>query len=164
MAWDEDPGEPGGTATRALAKQIGLPVEEFVDVFGAGWQPLPNAEIDFDADPFGEGHIFGPWYIAGDPFQLMLRVRPEIEAVELARPKGSWAGHRLVWRPDTDSELVPLTGPWQETAGQVVKTLLRRRRTSFRYCRYCRELTPPEHRLDADLCQGCATIWHGVIY
>lgn len=126
-----------------------------------GGSPLPNAERDFDADPSGEGSLIGAWYIAGDPFQLMLRLRlrRDVEAVELARPKGSWAGHTLVWRPDTDSELVPLKDGWQDAAGKVVKALLRRRRSTFRYCCYCRELTAPEHRLDDYLYQDCGTTW-----
>ena len=92
MHWHEQTDERDDTVTRALAEQLDLPVQEFIEVFGAGWQALPNAGHDFDA-------LVGPWYIAGDPFQLMLRIRPDLEAVDVARPKGIWAGHSLVWRP-----------------------------------------------------------------
>jgi hypothetical protein len=163
MEWDERTDEAQDMVTRHLAEQLDLPVEEFIAVFGAGWQALPNAGHDFD-DSYGEGQIFGPWYIAGEPFQLMLRVRPDLEAVELARPKGIWVGHTLAWRPDFDGDAVPVGVRLLETAGPIVNAILKRRRQSFRYCRYCRRITAPEDRMDADLCHGCASIWQGVVY
>ena len=152
----EQTDERDDTVTRTLAEQLDLPVQEFIEVFGAGWQALPNAEHDFDA-------LVGPWFIAGDPFQLMLRIRPDLEAVDVARPKGILAGHSLVWRPSPDGNTIPLGSRLLETAGPIVNAILKRRRQSFRYCRYCRQITAPENRIDADLCQGCASTWQGVV-
>jgi len=45
----------------------------------------------------------------------------------------------------------------------MVGELLKRRRSGFRYCRYCRQVTPPELR-DGDSCMGCASRWEGVVY
>ena len=57
------------------------------------------------------------------------------------------------------------TGPeLLDAARPVIAEALRRRRAQFRYCRYCRRLTPPEERLESDVCYGCGSDWRGVVY
>jgi hypothetical protein len=154
---------PDPTPTETLAHVLGLPVDEFVEVFGAGWKSAPEQGHDFDADPSGIGNLFGPWFVAGDPFQLMLR--PMDGGAELAVPVGRWAGaHTLMWQAENRRFVPGFGDALLATALPVVTDVLRRRRGTFRYCRYCRRLTPPEERLEPDVCYGCGTAWRGVIY
>jgi hypothetical protein len=59
-------------------------------------------------------------------------------------------GDDVVLRPD-------------EVAHAVEQAVLRRRR-SFRWCRTCRRVTPPEHMHDSSECQGCAERYRGVVH
>lgn len=150
-------------STEALAREVGVSLEDFVEVFGTDWRLVPDQGIDFDADPDGVGNLYGPWYVAGEPYQLMLR--PGGDGVELGIPAGQWAGaHTLSWQSH-DRHFVPGTGPsLLVAAAPIVAHLLKRRRASFRYCRYCRRITPPEERLERDVCYGCGTAVRGIIY
>ena len=144
-----------------LADQLGLDVTTFVETFGAGWS---EAEVlhDFDADPSGGWESpFGPWYVAGRPAQLMLRVSHE--TIDLAVPHGEWYGvASLTLRP---GHVVSLTRPAGSAAcAAVVEDLLGERRSSLFFCRYCRSLTPPEYQHDPDVCMGCASQWLGIVY
>ena len=157
---DHQPSE----TTDALAAVLGIEVGAFADVFGAGWleESGPVAH-DFDADPSGGGgYPVTPWHIAGNPPQLMLRVFPH--GVFVARPEGVWrhGTHGLGYEP---SQQEYVAGQEVLTRGpDVVRRLLSARRRTFRYCRYCYDRVPPERRIDDDLCMGCATAWHGVVY
>ncbi len=99
-----------------LADQLGLDVTAFVETFGAGWS---EAEVmhDFDADPSGGWESpFGPWYVAGRPAQLMLRVSHE--TIDLAVPHGEWYGvASLTLRP---RHVVSLTRPAGSAACEAV--------------------------------------------
>ena len=144
-----------------LADQLHLDVLSFVETFGAGWTEAPVMH-DFDADPAGGWESpFGPWHVAGRPAQLMLRASRE--TIELAVPRGEWRElGRVTLVP---SHLISLTRPLDPAACEaVVKDLLRRRRSSLFFCRYCRVLTPPEYRQSAGVCMGCASDWLGVVY
>lgn len=72
-------------------------------------------------------------------------------------------GHELVIMP---GEVIALPRfLWSESStGMVIRELLRKRRSSFAYCRFCRPLTPPEYRWELDVGMGCAARWRGVIY
>ncbi len=159
------PGEPtrAVSATETLADMLSLALDDFADAFGAGWQLLPTQGHNFDADPSGMGNIFGDWYVAGEPFQITLR--PRDSGVELGIPVGQWVGaHGIFWE-SKDRRTVHGTGPQVlDAAPLVIAEILKRRRAKFRYCRYCRRLTPPEERLSADVCYGCGTEWRGIIY
>lgn len=155
--FDEDPRE----AAAYLAEQCGLPVQAFVETFGAGWQPMPVQLHDYDADPEGVGEILGLWSVAGEPFQICLR--PVEGGVELGMPVGHWVGHEMSWQVRR-RELVAEEAVDGRAASEAVARLLKARRSTFHYCRYCRVLTPPELRLDVDTCYGCASTWQGVVY
>jgi hypothetical protein len=154
---------PDPSTTEMLAEGLDLTVEQFVEVFGSGWRPLPDQGNYLDSDPEGWGNLFDPWYVAGEPFQLTLRPHPGW--MELGVPVGKWAGaHGLYWESH-DRRDVHGTGPEVlERAQPVVGELLKRRRSKFRYCRYCFSLVPPEERLEPTVCYGCGTTWRGVIY
>lgn len=98
MTLDLEPGNssPEPSTTEFLSHALGLAVRDFVDVFGAGWQSLPNDGTDLDSDPSGVGNIVGPWYVAGEPFQMALR--PHSDRVEIGVPVGRWIGsHGMYW-------------------------------------------------------------------
>lgn len=82
----------------------------------------------------------------------------------LAVPAGSWAGgtHDLVYQPAHQSYVSQFEVETPEVE-QLVRSLLRRRRSGFRYCCYCRSPTPPELRV-GDSCMGCASAWEGVVF
>jgi len=76
--------------TADLAAVLGMPDEEFARIFGAGRRESDGPVWhDFDSDPSGglEAEVT-PWFIAGDPPQLMARVF--YHGVLLAIPEGSW--------------------------------------------------------------------------
>lgn len=155
--------EPNERVTRTLAEQLDLPIVDFIGVFGSGWQEVPNPGHDYDADPAGKGDLLGEWSIAGEPFQLMLRILRDSACVEVARPRGIRSGSHAVWLPDA-SEVIPGGPRLLESAAPVIDALVRKRRQAFRYCSYCRRITAPEDRFSSDLCYGCASTWHGVVY
>lgn len=150
--------------TAELAGVLGLPASTFARTFGAQWHAAPGpTPHDFDSDPSGglEAEVT-PWFLGGSPPQLMARVFDH--GIFLATPEGSWAGgtHTLVYRPAEQRYLAAdeLDTP---TVEQLVRDLLRRRRSTFRYCRYCRRPTPPELRVE-DCCIECAGVWEGVVF
>ena len=144
------------TATEHLAEATGLSLHDFREVFGDGWFLLEEQGTDYDGDPTGSGWVFGPWYAAGSPVQLMLRPL-EQGRVELGVPSPRGRGAMVFWAVSDRVELAG--GPsLLESAPGVVTDLLRRRRSTFRYCRYCRSLTPPEGRVAADVCAACAGV------
>jgi hypothetical protein len=155
---------PDPSVTERLAHAVGLSLTEFVETFGASWTVAEESGTDFDADPSGSGNLFGRWYLTGEPVQLMLC--PSGSEVELAVPvgRGGGGGWRRVWQPAAQRTWLPAGQQLLWTAPAVVADFLRRRRSSFRYCRYCRVLTPPEDRLESDVCYGCGGAWRGVVY
>jgi hypothetical protein len=157
---------PDPSVTERLAHAVGLPLTEFVEIFGASWTLAGESGIDFDADPSGSGNLFGPWYLAGQPVQLMLRPSGrEVElAVPVARSGYGRVGWMHVWHPAAQWTMLPAGPQLLRTAPAVVADFLKRRRASFRYCRYCRVLTPPEDRLESDVCYGCGSAWRDVVY
>jgi hypothetical protein len=151
-AGSEDVAE---SADRVLAELLGVPVDEFVRVLGAGWRQETSLPED----------THERWFVAGEPPQLALGF--DGVDVFLARPFGRWAGtHQLLWHFDSRhrfrSEDVHLRPEGLiETADQIV----RRRRRSFRWCRICRELTAPEWFMrDEGYCMSCTTDHHHVVF
>ncbi|HKG49574.1 MAG TPA: hypothetical protein VKB14_03990 [Actinomycetales bacterium] len=148
-----------------LAAWFGVDLQQFIEVFGCGWRALDDEPHDWDADPTGgEEALFGPWYLSGEPPQLMFR-RLDDDAYELAPPKGVWAGgtHGLTYRA-VDRRSLPRRDFARAHPDRVIKDILRRRRSQFRYCRYCRALTPPELLTGAAECMSCAATYHGVVF
>jgi hypothetical protein len=163
VGMDSETGDPRvPSSTRVLAEKLALPLREFVTTFGAGWQMLPSHGIDFDADPTGSGDIFGPWYVAGNPYQLALR--PHDNGVEVGLPLAEWsAPGSLRWQVH-DRQHVAGGPDYAAAAGTAIAAMLAKRRRAFRYCRYCRNSTPPEGLLNPDTCYGCGTDWLGIVY
>ncbi|GAA2147107.1 hypothetical protein GCM10009844_24000 [Nocardioides koreensis] len=150
--------------TGELAEILGMPARDFAELFGAGWTENDGPVWhDYDSDPSGGGGLpVTPWMIAGDPPQLMIRVFHH--GVFLAQPEGEWrhGSHGLEYRPGLQRYLP--SDEFGTRGPEMIGELLRRRRRTFRYCRFCRGLTPPELRIDKDVCMGCGTEWYGVVY
>lgn len=150
--------------TADLAAVLGLSAAEFARTFGADWRGSPGpTPHDFDADPSGAlGADVTPWHVGGDPAQLMMRVFAH--GVFLALPEGTWAGgtHDLRYWPGRQ-QYIPRDEIATAETETAVRDLLRRRRSTFRYCRYCRQPTPPELQT-GDSCMGCASAWENVVY
>lgn len=86
------------------------------------------------------------------------------DGVELGQPVGTWRGPgELTWRVER-SHFVAMGPDWPSAVEPVVAELLRRRRRTFCYCGYCRRLTPPEGRLNGQMCYGCGSAWWGIVY
>lgn len=150
--------------THELADTLGMSALEFAELFGAGWaENEAEPWHDFDGDPSGGGGMPAtPWMIAGTPPQLMIRVFHH--GVFLAEPAGEWrqGTHGLEYQPRRQQYLARQE---LDSRGRAsVDELLRHRRRSFSHCRFCRERTSPELRVEKDVCMGCAAVWLGVVY
>ncbi len=142
-----------------LAEEAAMAPADFSRWFGAGWRAAPLTGLL----PWSPDRTTTPWCLSGAPVQLMLRAGQGI--VEVAIPAGVWehGTHGLVWLPH-EIETVDVRAADEEVVVAAVTRLLRRRRAGFRYCRYCRDLTPPEQRFEPDVCMACASRWLGVAY
>lgn len=158
---DEFPYDPA--ADEYLAGALGMAARDFVEMFGSGWSTDAPILPAVDAEPSGgRNGWFEPWFVSGRPAQLMLRVDDPV--AELAIPRGRWVygTHGLGYEPIERRRVVPRERP--DEAESVIREFLKRRRSGFRYCRYCRQITPPELRIASDCCMTCATIHQGVVY
>lgn len=162
----EPPAAVTARSTELLARELGLPTLEFVEVFGAGWQQLPEQPLDGEAalasHAAGRDELSGPWHVAGEPYQVALR--PQHDGVELGMPVGQWVGAGTLHWQIGERQHVAGGPDLAEAAQAAIAELLRARRRTFRYCRYCREQTAPEQLLNPDTCYGCGTEWLGVAY
>ncbi|GAB3283111.1 hypothetical protein GCM10027456_77510 [Kineosporia babensis] len=138
----------------ALAAQLSIDRDQFLDVYGAAWevleQPLDPGDIDQDDSK--------PWYVAGRPLQLMLQI--DGPRALIARPVGRWQGvYPLVYGPADAKEI---SGD-PATDKQMVAALLKARRATFRFCSLRRSQNAPEW-MTGSTCMGCASQWLGVVY
>lgn len=144
-----------GDETEALAATLMMEPGEFARLFGAEWRPVPLFWVGGDVDV-----LAGPWWVGGDPPQLMLRA--EDRGVSVAKPVGFWSGHELGYRP-VDPQFVGLADLRAPETAALLRRLVLSRRRGFRWCRYCRRPTPPELRVD-EVCMGCASTWDGIVF
>ena len=142
-----------------LAESVGLPVEEFVELFGMTWRPAPAQPHDYDADPTGLGDIFGPWYVLGEPEQVMARPDAHGPGIEIGRVRGYRAGGEMLqavdrrsFRPDELAD-----------AKACVQEVIRMRRRELRHCQYCLARFGPEGG-EGDACWGCQGGWLGMTH
>ena len=150
---------PDQSPAELLAGAMDLPVEEFVEHLGMAWRPSPEQPHDYDADPTGLGEIFGPWFVLGEPAQVMTRPDCSGPGLEVGRVRGYWAGGEMLqavdrrsFRPDELTD-----------AKAYVKEVIRLRRRELRHCRYCLTRFGPEGG-EGDACWGCQGGWLGVTY
>jgi hypothetical protein len=93
---------------------------------------------------------------------IVILVTPE--SIELRLPTVEWtmgaygpAASSRFWKhiesKTTDEELENL-----------LEEALKKRRSEFKDCQYCRNSFPPEHRHSEDVCHGCAEKYLGVVH
>jgi hypothetical protein len=144
--------EPETTSVDSiLAAAGGFSEEEFGQLFGFGWQPVEPTAVSTP-----------PVYLWGNPAQLGAQTS-EDGRLQLGQPRGSWPEpgelHMELVEPTVVDSSQPR--PMIET---FVADLLRRRRRTFTWCRYCGDPLAPEQRLERNVCHGCGTSVLGVVY
>lgn len=90
------------------------------------------------------------------------------EAVEFRLPTVEWtagthapvASSRL-WRRVEGLDLINLG---DERLEELVEAAKQARAGEWSTCRYCGERVPVEHRLNGDICHGCASKHEGVVF
>jgi hypothetical protein len=149
----------GDTATpetpdSRLAAAGGFSDEEFCDLFGLGWQRVEEPRQDelFAAETF----------LWGDPVQLAAEIG-EDGRLRLGTPSGSWGGPAGLDFHVADAVPLDVSMP-QPMIESLVRDLLRRRRRTFSWCRYCGKPLAPEDRMKRDVCYGCGTSVLGYVY
>lgn len=143
-----------GAGQHLLAAALGASDDDVLRALGAGWRP---ADV---ADDTG----WAQWFVSGEPAQVLVGVRGPTLVV--ARPDPRWDGgadpvtHAVEDREFATEDLVYQA----ELVAEEVERLARRRRQSFRWCRTCRTLNPPEHMHGRTECQDCAGRYRRVVY
>lgn len=79
---------------------------------------------------------------------------------------GVWNGPaELIYQFDDESAiLVPLDGEFPEMLSAAIEASALTYQNSFAKCGFCKKKFPPEWRESEELCFGCASEHHGVIY
>jgi hypothetical protein len=142
--------EPSPEVT-VLARAGGFATREFVELFGAQWR-LPGGLVSYE---------YPLVYVLGHPWQLAAVV--DDEGLSLGKPKPRW--HGIVEQYLEVVDRVPIDGtmPTAELV-EIAQRLMRSRRRSFSWCRYCARQIPPELRFDRNTCDSCGSIWYGYIH
>jgi hypothetical protein len=86
------------------------------------------------------------------------------EAIELRLPTIEWCGPH---DPRRSSRLWKRLDPDELDDAELLAKLSEARaarEAEFRVCRYCGGSFPPEHRIRADVCHGCASEHEGVAF
>lgn len=144
-----------------LTQVTGLDQRAFIDLFGAAWSRVGHEP---DGYRYDTDLLSAPvqLFVFGDPTQLAAKVTPIFPDVQLTigLPEVCWDGHTPTMSIIDEVEIsLPID---QEEVRHIVTRLLRKRRRTFRYCRYCGTVTPPEH--GGATCHGCRSQWLGVVF
>lgn len=131
-----------------LADLLGVRHADVVRALGTGWR---------QEDPF-EAANGVRWFVSGEPVQVAVGVQGP--SFVLARPLTRWEEGGLDLQPADRREfsrddLLHFPGLVAEAADEIAS----RRRRSFRWCRCCRQVRPPEWFIGAvRVCQRCEAI------
>ena len=79
------------------------------------------------------------------------------EAIELCLPTVEWHGPHAPAASSRRWKRVRARDLSDERIAELLIAARRARQRQFRRCRYCGERVPPEHRIDDDVCHGCAS-------
>jgi hypothetical protein len=116
---------------------------------------LPGAEVSRTRDA-----VQIDW---GGTEGIVVLVTPE--ALELRLPTVEWtcgsygpAASSRLWRR------VEWAAIGDGRLSALLRNCKRARARQFRRCKYCGERVPPEHRVSADVCHGCASRHEGVVF
>lgn len=149
----DDTAPPESPDSR-LAAAGGFSDGGFCDIFGVGWHPL---------EPISRDELFATEkFIWGEPVQLAADIDMD-GRLRVGLPSGSWSGACGLHFDILDPVPVDARMP-RKVIESFVRDLLRRRRRSFSWCRYCGRLLAPEDRVERDVCFGCGTSVLGHVY
>lgn len=146
----------GDMSTAELADVLRLPAGGLVDVIGGGWR---RADDIMQAQDL----TVREWYVSGDPEQVLMGVDGCV--VVLARPVGTWHGHRCGITPEdsvtfSSAELVSNSEVVRATIHGITAASRRR----IRWCRTCRSSFSPWHMDASGECHGCMAEHRGVTF
>jgi len=117
---------------------------------------LPRAEMERTRDVF-------QFCDGGDEEAIVLVVSRE--ALEIRHPRTEWtrgaygpAASSCLWRRRKWASLKSAELP------ELIASARRARKRQFRRCRFCGGRFPPEHRIEDDVCHGCASSHLGVTF
>jgi hypothetical protein len=94
---------------------------------------------------------------------IVILVTPE--SIELRLPTIEWT--MGAYGPATSSKFlkrINVNEKTDEELGNLLKDALKERQKEFKTCRYCKKSLPPEHRINKDVCHGCAERYLGVVF
>lgn len=154
MRWT---GRPSADFER-LAWVLGVDVASLAEAIGHTWRRAP---MDGAEDPTRTPM---EWFIAGEPAQVLIGV--DRDKVLIAVPEVWWDGPSTPrMDPVPGGEVLPLPVD-RERLADAVDAAAGRRQAVFRWCRFCRTATAPEHLFtdDPPTCQGCAPGYQQVVF
>lgn len=133
-----------------LAELLGVGYLDVVRGLGTGWR---------QEDPFGATDGVR-WFVSGEPAQVAVGVHGP--TFVLARPLTRWDEGGLDLQPADRREFSRddlLHFP--ELVAEAADAIASRRRRSFRWCRCCRRVRPPEWFVGASrVCERCEWVVH----
>jgi hypothetical protein len=94
---------------------------------------------------------------------IVILVTPE--SIELRLPTVEWT--MGVYGPATSSKFWKRINVYETTDEELdilLKDALKERQNEFKTCRYCMKSFPPEHRINENVCHGCAERYLGVVF
>ncbi len=168
------------TPRSQLALDLGIPVS----TLGATRVALPNSYIDVGRDDYIDNSTPPPGrpeqsqYLVGKHLEVVITVKyPDFGEgpFEISELEGCWqsVAHCVPSRRragslpfDEGAALHDVLGP-NELGAEVVRrieALSSSRRKRYQRCKFCNDLTPPEHLFGSYVCMGCATEQFGVVY
>jgi hypothetical protein len=142
------------TPDARLAAAGGFSDEEFCNLFGFGWRPVESPKQD--------ELLAAETFLWGDPLQLAAEVDVH-GRLRVGLPSGRWNGPGGLEFDSPDPVPLDASMP-QPVLESFVRDLLRRRRRTFSWCRYCGKPLAPEDRMERDVCYGCGTSVLGYVY
>ena len=128
-----------------LAELLGVAYPDLVRALGSSWRRETMVAAD------------GPrWFVSGEPAQVAIGVEDSLFV--LARPLTDWGEARREVYPEDGGRFSRDDLLWlPEVVSEAAESIATRRRRSFRWCRTCRRVHPPERFLGgAGLCHPCA--------
>jgi hypothetical protein len=141
LEWGSD-GDPTADE-QALADLLGVRYADVFRALGTGWRREGIAEDGVE------------WFVSGQPAQVAIGVAGPWFV--LARPLTRWGESRLDLQPADQQQFGRedlLHFP--ELVAAAADEIASRRRRSFRWCRSCRRVSPPEWFVGTErVCQDC---------
>ncbi|GAA2521182.1 hypothetical protein [Winogradskya humida] len=105
------------------------------------------------------------WFSAGEPVQVMVGVGDADVCVAIPMLVGGLPSSPTYLKP---AKILAVQDRYQTqdgvTLSEAIHEAERRRRASFRYCRYCRVQTDGAQLIMDSVCRGCAVRFLGVVF